>query len=380
MKKLRIVQVVGDKTLGGASRHVLLLTQRLLKRGHSVKVIMPHGTVAKLFRAKGLDVNEVAMKSYFDRKSDTRIRSLLADYKPDVVHCHGTRSGWLGRLAARKLTDIAVVYTEHLWTKDYHFTNSIYENVHLRGLQLMDRFTDVTIAVSQSVKNFLSKNNIVPANKIVIVPNMLDPKFRKYTVYQKPAGVPPVIGSVGSINIQKGFPVLVQALKELDTQKPELLWRCQIIGSGPMSESVKQLIEKLGLEKRIVVKDRVDDIVETMRHFSYYVQASRSESFGISTIEAMALGIAPIVTNRGALPELVNNMTTGIVVPYGRPDKLAAALIRLMDDEELRISLGEVARNEVRRKYSCKQVTDRIEKVYYQAIEKRRFKNKTYIK
>jgi len=380
MKKLRIIQVVGDKSIGGASRHVLLLSQNLIKRGHTLKIIMPYGSVAKLFRLKGLDVNEVSMRSYFDRRSDTRIRQIMQEFKPDLVHCHGTYSGWLGRLAARKLPKIALVYTEHLWTKDYHFSNSIYENVHLRGLQLMDRFTDVTIAVSQSVKNFLSKNKIIPASKIIIVPNMLDPKFRKYTIYQKPKGVPPIIGSVGSINVQKGIPVLVQALKDLEHQKPELQWRCQIIGSGPMADSVKKMVSKLGLEKRIVVKERVDDIVETMRHFSYYVQASRSESFGISVIEAMSLGIAPIVTNRGALPEIVDHMATGVVVPYGRPDKLVAALMKLMDDEELRTTLGEAARCEVKRKYSCKQVTDRIEKVYYQALEKRRFKNRTYIK
>ena len=373
MEKLRIVQVVGDGTTTGAPRHVLLLSTELKRRGHNVLAIAPPGPIVKSLEAAGVKTAKIVMRSPLDRRADHEIRATAARFKPDVIHCHGTRGGWLGRLAARKIKHTALVYTEHLWTKDYAIGNPVWHEFQTRGLRYMDRFTDVTIAVSKSVKDFLVANHITPPGRIVIVGNMLDPCFSTVTRYKKPSEMPQIIGTVGSLNQQKGHLLLLDALVLLNKQKLPYQWRCQIIGAGPLEGEVKKRIRRLRLHGKVALMGKFDDICTAMRHFTYYVQYSRTESFGMAAMEAMALEIPTIVSNRGALPEIVKTDETGIVVPYNQPAKLADAIVKLMCDQKLCERLGQQARREVLEKYSNHKIVDHIERVYLRAIKHRQF-------
>lgn len=375
--KYSIAQVVGDSTMSGAPRHVMVLSRELKKRGHKVTVICPPGPLTKHLQEMHITTEVIAMESPLDRRADHNIRAALERIKPDIVHCHGLRGGWLGRLAARKLARIAVVYTEHLWTQDYHLANRVWEEFQLRGLGMMDKFTDITIAVSGAVKGFLISRHIVPDCKIVVIPNILDPSFIGLKKYHKPEGVPQVIGSIGSLNIQKGYLVFLEALKILQEQKLPIDWRCQLIGSGPLEKTIRKKIKKYRLVPRVSLKPSVDSIPNTMRHFSCYVQNSRTESFGLAVIEAMSLGVPVIVTNRGALPEIVRNKETGLIVSYGKPERLAQALASLLTDSHLAEELGSNGQRAVLKKFAAKPIVDRIEGVYRKAVENRQFKNKT---
>jgi len=373
MKKLKIIQIVGDGTMTGAPRHVLFLSNELKRRGHKVLIIAPPGPIIKLFKKAHLPAKEIVMKSPLDRRADHKIRDEIIKFNPDIVHCHGTRGGWLGRLAARKVKNCAIVYTEHLWTKDYHIGNPVWHEFQLTGLKYMDKFTDATIAVSRSVRDFLTKSKIVPKGKVFLVPNVLDPQFATVARYNKPEGVMKVIGSVGSLNGQKGYLFLIEALGELARRKIKN-WRCQIIGSGPLEKIMRRKIRKYKLIDKVTIITKVDDICETMRHFSIYIQNSATESFGMAVMEAMALGIPPIVTNRGALPEIVDNDVSGIIIPYGKPDKIASAIIKLIEDPKLYQRISRQARAKIIGKYSPTSVTQRIEKIYIRAIKNKQFK------
>ena len=360
--------------MSGAPRHVFILSQALKKRGHNITVVCPPGAMINHLREAKIKVEVIAMGSPLDRKADHKIRAVLERLKPDIVHCHGLRGGWLGRLAARKLKSMAMVYTEHLWTKDYHLTNRVWEEFQLRGLKLMDRFTDVTIAISGSVKAFLLERKITPRGKLVVIPNMLNPDFIGPKKYQKPSGLPKIIGSIGSLNIQKGYLALLEALKILREKKLPLDWRCQIIGTGPLEKIIRRRIKKFKLSSWVTVKPSVDDVIETMRHFSCYAQNSRAETAARAVVEAMVLGVPVIVANRGALPEVVRHGETGLVVPYGKPEQLADALSKILLDDNLARRLGEAGRREVLRRFAAKPTIDRIEKVYAKALSNRRFK------
>ena len=372
--RYNIVQVVGDNTTGGVPRHVLVLVQELKKRKHKVSVICPSGPLTKTFRALGVRTEIIAMGSPLDRWADHKIRTALEHIHPDIVHCHGLLGGWLGRLAARKLRNIAVVYTEHFWTPDYHLTNRVWEEFQLRGLGVMDRFTDMTIAVSGTVKTFLVSRNIVPDSKVIVVPNMLSPDFVGLKKYNKPEGVPQIIGSIGSFNVHKGHLMLIEALKILNNKKISVDWRCQFVGSGPLEKTMAKRIIRYRLSSRASLRPPTDDIIEVMRHFSCYVQNSRAEPFGVVVMEAMSLGVPVIATDRGALPEMVRHRETGLVVPYGQPKKLAQAIAKILTDRRLSEELGENARRAVLGKFAIKPVVDRIERVYRKAIRNRQFK------
>lgn len=362
--------------MSGAPRHIFVLSQSLIKRGHKLTLICPPGTVVKKFREAGIKVEPIAMGSPLDRQADHKIRAALKRLKPDIVHCHGLRGGWLGRLAVRKLKNIAVVYTEHLWTEDYHLKNRVWEEFQLRGQKLMDNFTDMTIAVSGASESFLLSRGITRRGKIVVIPHMVNPNFHGLKKYAKPEGLPKIIGSVGSLNVQKGHLPLIEALKVLRYKKLPLDWRCRIIGGGPLEKIIRRRIKKYRLSAQVSVKPSAEDIVETMRHFACYVQNSRAETFGLPVIEAMSLGVPVVTTSRGALTEIVRHGENGLVVPYGRPELLANAIARILTDDELARRLGEAGREVAAKRFSEKLVVDRVEKVYAKAVVTRRFKRK----
>jgi len=371
--KYKIVQVVGDSSATGAPRHVILLATELQRRGHEVVVIAPPGKIIRELKKRGIKSEIVKMGSPLDRKSDHKIRDIIEKYNPDVVHCHGTKGGWLGRLAARKLNSIAVVYTEHLWTPDFHLSNPVWEQFQLYGLKYLEKYTDYTIAVSNVVKRFLVKEKIVPSSKVYVIPNMLDPHFTSAKKYDKPIELPLVIGTVGSLNIQKGYFYLIEAMAKVKARNKKLNFKLQIIGSGPLEKPIRKHIKKYKLGREVSLVSSVEDVRENMRHFSLYVQNSRSESFGMAALEAMALSIPIIVTDRGALPEIVDSGKNGIVVPYGKVKVLSKTIEKLLLDAKLRERLGDNARKSVLIKYNPVEVTRRIEMVYDKAIKRRRF-------
>jgi glycosyltransferase involved in cell wall biosynthesis len=227
----------------------------------------------------------------------------------------------------------------------------------------------MTIAVSEEVKKFLVKKSMVPQNKIVVVPNLLDNRFLSVKQYQKPANLPPLIGTVGSLNAQKGHILLIEALSLLKKKDKKLDWRCQIIGTGPLEKYLRRLIRKKKLRGQTSIITDAGDIREAMRHFTIYVQYSRTESFGMAVSEAMALGIPTIVSNKGALPEMVVDGRDGLVVPYGKAVLLAKAIERLIKNKSLRQNISVIARKKILKLYNQETILDEIEQVYSQAIK-----------
>ena len=90
----------------------------------------------------------------------------------------------------------------------------------------------------------------------------------------------------------------------------------------------------------------------------------------------MALGVPPVVTNVGALPEIVKHGESGLVVPYGKTEKLAMALYEILHDRRRANRMGKTAQRFVRRNFDHKLLIDRLEAVYLKALRTRRFKNK----
>lgn len=372
-KQIKIAQVIGDASLTGGPRHVLELARYLKEEGFEVLIIAPPGTIAKAFARAKIPYRQVKMKGPFDRKADHIIREILKDEKIQLVHCHGTRGGWLGRLAVRKIRSLPVVYSEHLWTKDYHLSNPIWERFQLQGLRYLDRFTKKTIAVSESVADFLLAKKITRKEKILVIPPPVREEFFKLRPYQKPKEVNFLVGSVGTLTKLKGYRYLVEAAKILANKNKfnkNNHFYFQIIGLGPEEEKLRRLIKRSKLEEYFHLRPPLEKVGEAMRHFTVYVQPSLSESFGLATAEAMAMGLPVVVTQVSGLKELVKNGKTGLVVPPRDPGALAEAIKKLLKDEQLRVKLGEAARRKAKREFRSEKRFREIIKIYEELLPK----------
>jgi len=363
----KIAIVLGDATITGAPMHVLQLASALKQKKYEILIICPHGPIQKKFAEVNVLVKEVAMRSPYDRQSAGKIRDILTEFGPEIVHFHGVRAGWLGLLAARNLKNIKKVYTEHLWTKNYHLSNPAYEQVQKRGLKFLARYADKIIAVSVAVKDFLIDSGY-EKQKIVLIPNGVEEEFFKLSPIKKPPTAPIILGAVGSLNDIKNYRVLIKSFFLLKQERPSLNIHLQIIGEGPLKKNLEGMVSHHRIiEELVSFAGRVEDIKERYQHFTIFINCSLSESFGLAVAEAMAIGLPTVASRIPALEELVDD--AGILVDPKDKEAIKNAILKLIDNEELRLTLGAKAKKRIEENFSEKVMIDKTIELYQGLIK-----------
>ena len=120
--------------------------------------------------------------------------------------------------------------------------------------------------------------------------------------------------------------------------------RATVVGDGPQREDVADEIRRLGAEGTVDLAGERDDVADVLAAADVFVLPTLSEGLPMSVLEAMAAGLPVVAAAVGGVPELVDDGETGLLVPPGRPDALAAALGRLAADPALRRRLGAAGR------------------------------------
>ncbi len=110
------------------------------------------------------------------------------------------------------------------------------------------------------------------------------------------------------------------------------------------------------------------DIVPPLRSFDAFVLSSKSEGFSIATVQAMASGLPLVATRSGGPEEIVTDGVDGLLVPRADPAALAAGMLRLAGDSELRARLGTAARASARAKFSLAKMLESYEEIYRAAL------------
>jgi len=327
-----VLLVIADSSNTGAPRQVRYLAHGLISH-YQVHLLCPGGWLADQAAHDGVHVH------MFNNERGRRaivsdIEQVYATIQPDVIHCHGVRAGILARLARHAKAQM--VYTEHLWTNDFHLQSTLREYVQIRTLRFLSGRTDATIAVSQAVRDFLIAKRVAPKDKVTVIPGGIVP-IRS----MQPISVP-VIGTIGYLTWVKGVDTLLRALPLVAKQVPDL--QCKIAGDGPDRLALQELALMMGVEDRVQWLGEVADADAFYTSLQLYVQSSKSESFGMAPLEAMSAGVPVVVSDAGALPEIVIDGENGLTFPAGDAKVLAERLIRLLSDPTARGTIAAAGR------------------------------------
>ncbi|WP_448006666.1 glycosyltransferase family 4 protein [Agromyces bauzanensis] len=200
----------------------------------------------------------------------------------------------------------------------------------------------------------------------VVVPNGVDLGIH---------GVPSAAGAtsgryllgVGRLGVMKGFDLLLKAFAVADLDSAI---RLVIGGDGPQRESLEELVNELGLRKRVVLVGRLSPqgVVDAMAGALAVVVPSRMEAFGIVALEAWRAGTALIMTNRGGAPEFVRDGIDGLLVDPENSPALADALSRVAGNPALRRSLAEEGQRRVRG-FTWRRVAQEYERIYRAVVD-----------
>lgn len=364
----RVLQVITRAdTIGGAHTHVATLSQRLIERGHDVLVAVgppatgpfhdlldrsgvPHTSLPSLVRP---------IRPGSDRRAKTEIEDLIAHWRPDVVHCHSSKAGVIGRLAARS-AGVPCVFTAHGWA----FTDGV-PRVPAAIWATIERWVarrcpGPVIVVSAEDKRLAADRRVVAADRMVVVHNgvadvgpelLADPSVRPATAVM-----------VARLDAQKDHDTLVDAVAHLGRGDLQVL----CVGDGPRASEVSERIAAAGLTGVELLGLR-HDIPEILAGAQVFVLTTHWEGLPLSIVEAMRAGLPTIASDVGGVDELVEDGVTGYLVPRSDHRVVAQHLTRLLDDPEHAAVLGRNARDRYVAAFSVDRMVDATIDVYRRA-------------
>ena len=252
-------------------------------------------------------------------------------------------------------------------------SNLIWKTARLRNRfeVLIARFllthADGVRVVSERVRHFVLALGVSP-EKITVVPIWVDvKKFEKgvaqFDLHRSYPSFSRIILSMGRLEPEKNYFKLIKVFAQILKAHDDTM--LLIVGSGSERERLTILVRSLGIENAVVLLPWARDVVSYYKTSDIYVQPSFYEGWGMAVIEAMSAGLPVVMTDVGCAGEIVRNEETGLVVPVGDEEMLHLALRRLLEDNQLRVTLGLSGQEEVK-KLATKEETMRLYKESWQ--------------
>jgi glycosyltransferase involved in cell wall biosynthesis len=331
---MRILQVSSASTWGGGESHVVELAESLRKRGHEVVIAGRAGSPLK-------PQLELPFLNSIDFITAMRLRSRFEKDAFDIVHAHVARDYTIVTAAAWGIPQPKIVFTRHLLLPVRpHF---FYRRV------------DAWIAPTSRILKTLQPL----APKIAVaIPNWVD--VEKLAHRPHALHTPITIGLLGQISPHKGHDDAVGAIRQLDGN-----FRLLIGGKGEASYENALRKRSAGLPVEFL---GFVSLTEFLEKTDILIVPSWEEPFGIVLLEAMAVGIPVIATNRGGPLDIISSADEGALVPPRDPRALANAIQSLAADDERRTAIIRNARQRVEKHFDIRTIVPRIEDVYRRLI------------
>jgi len=289
---------------------------------------------------------------------------LMRRVRPDVVHSH---SGvwYKASLAARLAGVRRVVHTEHGRLIPDPWTSRAIDS-------LAARRTDVVVAVSEPLADYLRRHIVRRPERIRLVRNGVDTALYRRRAAAGAArarlGLPedrPVIGSIGRLEFIKGYDVSIEAMAalpgmKLDGPRPLLV----LAGDGSEKAKLAARVAELGIGDDVRLLGWRDDVHDLHDSFTIFTMSSRSEGTSVSLLEAMSAGLCPVVTDVGGNRMVLGEELAHRLVPPLDPAALARAWQAALADPARRERDGEKARERVIHAFNLDDMVNAYAAIY----------------
>jgi len=366
----KIAFLITDCDFGGAEQMLFELCRGLsgqfsmqvlsLKRkGHFGKLIEGLGIPVKsygLAEVPGPGYPSDFLRALF------KVRSELREFRPDLVQGVLFQGNLMARLAGRAAGVNNVLCSLHTFDRGRLKASA---EKYTQGL------AKKYIVVSDALAEFCAENYSIPRDKIAVIKNgiVMNPAAALDPGLAEKLGLQPgkrVVGTIGRLHREKGTDVLIQSFSRLAGEMKDL--RLVIIGDGPERENLMRLAKGLGLGDRVLFAGFLPEPEKYLPLFDLFALPSRIEAMPVSLMFAMAAGRAVVATAVGAVPELIEDNHSGLLVPAEDELQLARAMSRLLADPELSKKLGANARAKAEKEFSIDRMIGSYLKLYSDAL------------
>lgn len=312
--------------------------------------------------ALGVDITYL-QRGKFDPATYLDLLKVVDRKQIDVLHLHGYGATTFGRLVART-RKLPVVLHEHANLTDTPWFQKVAD-------RLLEPYTDIAIAVSESTAEFVVGPRQMPRDRtrVVYLGAPLDEFARERTPQDRAEirselGIRPddvVMGTVTRLHDSKGNEYLVDAARMVVDQRPHA--KFFLYGEGPLREPLEQQANRLGLGDRFVFGGFVKDVARVLGAFDVSVFPSLWEGTPLTVFETMAAGKPIVATDADGLLDVLTDEHDALIVPKRDAGALAAKILRLIDSTAERERLAANAR-ETSHEYDIASFVRKMERLY----------------
>ena len=395
-KPLKIAYLITKSNFGGAQRYVYDLATEAAEAGHDVTVVFggegPLKTrlEEKSIRTISVSTMERDVNILSDIKSFWFLLKLFLNDAPNVIHLNSSKMGGLGSLAGRMAngwihatrivggnrTPIRIIFTGHgwAWNEERNDAERLAIGIfHWLTIQLSHQ----TIAVSKRTRDQVS---VLPFtwHRLKVIYNGRDPgetrtrEDAQDIIFgnQKDkwlTDTPLVIGTIAELHKSKGLTYAILGMAQLKKQRPEKNFIFVIIGEeGTERALIEYLISKHSMENVIFLAGRRENAASLLSAFDIFLLPSITEAFPYVILEAGNVGLPVIATAVGGIPEVIDDMQSGILIQSKNSGEIARAIAYLIDNPARRAELGQILKERIRDRFNVKHMTEETFALYQQ--------------
>jgi glycosyltransferase involved in cell wall biosynthesis len=309
---------------------------------------------SKQFKNEGNPLKVTYLLSLF------KIKKIIKEFKPDILHAHyATSYGLLGALSGFHPFILSVWGTDVI---SFPNTSFLHKNLLQFNFKKADKIMATSSYLAAEADKFTEKKiEVTPfgINTTQFAPAKVASPFDS-------AGEPIVIGCIKRLEDTYGIDYLIKAFKMVVEKNKDKKLKLLLVGEGSKLNKYKNLAKELKIEHDVFFAGKIpyEKITDYHNMMDIGVYLSLYESFGVAVLEASACGKAVVVSNVGGLPEVVENNKTGIIIEPQNIEQTAEAIDRLTADPELRAEMGEQGRRMVQEKYEWNKCVDKVIEIY----------------
>jgi glycosyltransferase involved in cell wall biosynthesis len=367
---MKILHIISSAGVAGGERYLLDLV-RFSTKNLNHKIVLPHrGPFEERLNQFHIDYAVINLNSRFSLHSIFQLVRLIKAEGIDLVHTHGFRADFYGRVAGI-LSSVRQISTIHVSLFDYLDTPVLIRWLYILIDKALSFKTTKFLCISNAMREDIRKLG-VKDHKIELIHNGVDAAHfypRNSEGKIQDLGIltnGPIIGTVGRMVPEKGHVHLIKALQRL---KPE--WeniRCIFVGDGPMLSQLKQMAFNLGVADNCIFCGIRPDVESIYSVFDVFVLPSLREPFGLALLEAMISRVPVVATDAGGPRDFIKTGVNGVLVPPKDDRALARRISYLLKNKQHADALAKMGRETALDHFNIEGTVKKIESVYFSTV------------
>ena len=394
-KKIKVLRIINRFNLGGPTYNAAFLTkylepefETLLIGGVKYEEEESSEFILEKLGITPIIIPEMQRKISFkeDKKAYQKIKAIIEDFNPDIVHTHASKAGALGRLAASKCNVPIIIHTFHGHVFHSYFGKTktlIYKKIERH---LAKKSTQIIAISNIQKKELVQQHQICEEDKVSVIPlgfeldkfqDKMEEKRKSFRNQYQIEDNEIAIGIIGRLVPIKNHQLFINAINEAQKSTSKRI-RAFIVGDGEEKNELISLLKRIKIDyvvwsdnqkpATITFTSWVKDIDWVNAGLDIIALTSLNEGTPVSLIEAQASNKPIVTTNVGGVENIVSKDRTALITESNNLNQFTEAILKLINDEQLRKEMGDRGWDFVKKEFHYSRLANDMKNLYHSLL------------